>query len=220
MQFTIKFGTTVKRYFVGQEASVRYNLVQNPATSEVNDFIPYHALLTGRLVGVGNHRTLLYDLNIPKQVDYSSKQYETFVTGFLNDIEWKKFIKKGTDKQYRVRAGQLVEIDKDMKIIPLLTLVVNKAHMLDINKENPDRSKFFIIIDKAFKHESHKSMFLAFKKYLFEVYTGVYSIQVDSITGFCYKSMAVEPRKPKSIVEAKSMGKDLTIEVMKHLIYG
>lgn len=219
MAYTIPFSNVYKKYFRGQEGGIKYNITQNQATSEVNDFIPYHALMTGTLVGVGNHRTLLYDLNVPKTIDFGSKQYEAFVTSFTDGCEWRKFIKKGNTKEYRVRTGQLIEV-KDYEIIPLVTLVVNKAHMLNIDKTNPDSSKFFIVISKAFLHESHRSMYLAFKKYLFDVVKGIDILHTESISRFCYKSMAIDQRKPKSIAEAKNMSKDLTIDVMKHLIYG
>lgn len=218
MAYKIYFDRHTKRNFQGQDHGLKHNIIQNVATSEANDFIPYHALLTGKLVGVGNHRTLLYDLNTLKGTDFASKQYEAFVTGFIDGGEWKKFIKKGINKEYRVRAGQLIELNKD-EIIPLITLVVNKSHMLNINKEDPDVTKFFIVVSKAFLHESHKNLYLAFKKYLFDGLTDMSVIYTESISKFCYKSIAIEPRKPKSIAEAKSMGRDLTIEVLKSLIH-
>lgn len=218
MAYKIYFGNSVKKSFQGQESGLRHNVTQNVATSEANDFVPYHALITGKLIGVGNYRTLLYSLSTVTKTDFASKQYEAFVTSFIDGWEWKKFVKRGVQKEYRVRAGQLIELNKG-EITPLITLVVNKSHMLNINKEDPDVTKFFIVMSKAFLHESHKNMYLAFKKYLFDKLTDINVIHTESISKLCYKSLAIEPRKPKSIAEAKNMGRDLTIEVMKSLIH-
>ena len=218
--FKVSFNHYYKRYFLDADSSLRGNIVVAQGSSEVNDFIPYHALLSGLLLKKDDKAILTYQLVVPGDTTSKTRQYEEFFRNFMDAAMWVRFAKKGAQKVYKVRAGTLVEIKTDGTVIPLMILVVNRSHMLNINKDNPDPSQFFFVVNKEFITDpDHKPLYNAAKRYILD-HDMLDVIHTTNILRMCYKYKAIEKRTVKSIAEAKQMNKDLTATVIRNIIYG
>ena len=217
--FKIPFSRGFKMTFEDASKIIQNHTIVS-ASSEVNDFIPYHALITGLLLRKGKEAILLYDFLVSIDTRLGTRNYEEVFRIFTGGPEWNKFQKKGVLKDYRVRAGQLIEVTKDGAVIPLLLIVVNKAHMLNIDKENPDPAQFLFVVNKVFIDDlEYRPMYNAARKYLLDV-TDVNVMITNNINKLCYKHKAVEQRRHKTISEAKHSNRELTQSVLRTILYG
>lgn len=221
LNFNVIFSGHIKRNFFyydkGQEGKV-YST--NPSNSIINDFIPYHALMSGTLLSIGEDKALLYNLDFNDKLEKIIKSYENFFDYLVGGAIWTKLQKKNTVLDYRCRAGQLVCLSNGI-VTPLMTLVVNKEHLFSIDKANPNLSKFFIVISREFSDsEQHSNLYKGFCKYYLEAaipYTEV--IYTKSIINFCYKEVPIVLNKPKTIAESREIYRDMTYEILRSINY-
>lgn len=215
--FNINFGGSIQRDFAFYDSGLDVkNYSSNYSSSIVNDFIPYHALLSGKLLTINGHKALTYNLDVSTSIDSSRKSYEEFFKDLFTYSLWTKLSKKNTVLDYRCRRGQLVEVSKEGIVTPLMTLVVNKSYMFDIDKSYPNPSKFFIVISNKFsKLDEHSNLYRNFCKHYLDVaskYVDV--IYVNDILKFCYKQVPLISRRAKTIMEAKTMYMDMTHNIV------
>lgn len=218
-QFNIYFGGHIKRMFEYLDKSLIESIIfsSNPSSSIVNDFIPYHALMSGTLLTKADSSTkaLLYSFDVSNNIS-ASKSYEQFFRYLVNADTWYRLHKKNTVVDYRCRAGQLIIVSNNTAI-PLVTLVVNKQHLFDINKEQPDYSKFFIVINDKFSKE-HTNIYRNFYKYyLEEASKYVDVIYTKSIFDFCYKQVPLAVPKVNTISEARNVYRDMTYNILRSI---
>lgn len=213
--FNIPFKGIIQRTFINYD-SVRGKFKSDYISSSiVSNFIPYHALLSGKLLTNGSNKALLYSLDVPVYVDYTPTSYEAFFTNLLSGGVWNKLNKKNIESDYRCRIGQLVQIVENT-VVPLVVLVVNREHVFSINKENPDLSKFFVVISTQFSEsKKHSNLYKNFcKQYLAFAMKKVDIIYTRDIENFCYKQIPITPIKPKTIAESKTMYQSLTFDLI------
>lgn len=225
MIFEIEFETGLRDRFIADDLNPMSTFSLYPASSDANDFIPYHALLSGKLVHNGNEKTLIYSLDVKADAEYKTKNHEDFFYRMGFSRRWYTLVKKNISQDYRARAGQLVEVLPSGEIVLLATVVVNKAHLFNINKAYPDYSQFFIAVDGAFAYsERHSNLYKTFTKYYLDMaMRKVDVIYTKSIINLCYKHLPVMKLKPKTIAEAKTINQTVTSklvkDLMKHAIY-
>lgn len=222
LSFGIHFRGGLQRTFVSYDTGV-YGKVHstNPSSSIVNDFIPYHALMSGNLLSVGDSKALLYNLDFNNSIDSNSKGYENFFYYLIRGENWVKLDKKNTLLNYRCRAGQLVVVSKENNATPLVTLVVSKEHLFNINKLNPDFSKFFIVISREFSESTEHAILYKnfYRQYLDIAKEYVDIIYTKSITKFCYKQVPIVPINPKTISESRSMYQSMTYNILRAMAF-
>lgn len=191
-----------------------------PASSNDNDFIPFHALLSGRMVNVNEKKTLIYSLDLVADDYRNIKNHEEFFEKMIVSSQWFKLVKKNILVDYRCRAGQLIEVTPDGRPILLASLVVNKAHLFNINKAQPDYSQFFLAIDYGFANsERHANLFKTFVKYyVTEASKYIDIIHTRNIVSLCYKHAPVIKLTPKTIAEAKLMNRRITNQLVNSLL--
>lgn len=218
--FSIPFGGYFQRGFAEPELSPRSTISFYPSNSDCNDFIPYHALQSGRLVQEGVNKSLIYSLDVPVHPYFTKKNHEKFFESMMWSEKWTNIAKKNLELDYRCRAGQLVELTSMGVIVPLATLAINKAYMFSIDKSNPDFSQFFLIIDKAFATEDkYANMYKAFSKYYVDQVDDYISIvYTKSLVKMCYKHSPIIPAKPRTIAEAQQMNRLMTYRLVQSLI--
>jgi hypothetical protein len=222
LDFKIPFRGGLQRNFEsadnGEYGTV---LTSNPSSSIVNDFIPFHALMSGKLLSTISNKVLLYNLDVLLIPEHTVNGYEEFFYRIIGHFGWNKLNKRNVVPNYRCRAGQLVVISKDKVVTPLMTLVVNKEYLFTINKEQPDYSKFFIVIDDNFSNsDEHSNLYKNFRKYyLEEVSNYINVIHTKSIINFCYKQVPVVPIKPKTIAESRVLYKEMTLNIIRAIAY-
>lgn len=210
MQFKITFDANIKTIFSEHDRQSFETISMYPASSEDNDFIPYHALQSGRLITVGERKTLLYSLEVHTEAD-KCKNHEDFFEAMIRRSDWHRLFKKNIIQDYRVRRGQLVHIKPNGEVDLLASLVVSKNHLFNINKANPDYSKFYVVIDKKFNTELHANLYKSFTKYyLAAAIKCVDIIFTKSLKSLCYNHAPLQPMKPKTISEAKMINSILT----------
>lgn len=217
INFSIKFSAQIKGVF---EAYDVYDSTTNvistlPTTSITNDFIPFHALLSGKVLSNNTSKALVYSLDFHTYIDKVYKGYEDFFNLMIDNGYWGKLSKTNTIEDYRCRMGQLVHF-KDRVVTPLATLVVKKEHIFKIDKLSPDYSKFFIIVSRRFSEvETHNNLYKNFnRQYLSVAKNYVDIIYTKDIESFCYKQALITPIKPKTIIESKAASKEITIDVI------
>jgi hypothetical protein len=218
-EFQINFDGFFKSRFCNAEPSSLGLSSYYPSTSDDNNFIPYHALITGKLLQVGTSRSLLYSLDVPIHVPYIKKVYEDFFNIMMYRELWTRFDKKNVDNIYLTRVGQLVHLKNSGEVVPLAVIAVHKSHLFHIDKTNPDYSQFFLMIDKKFTEEStYELMWRNFEKIAMPVINErIDTIITRSLLTSCYNHTPVPKIRPVNIVQAKNMYKDLTKLVIKNL---
>lgn len=216
-QFKIPFSGEIKRAFIQIDHIPSEVTSLHLTNSIVNDFIPYHSLMSGKLLTTDNNKALLYSLDVKKTASLV-KNYEHFFKNLMIGSYWYKLYKKNITLNYKCRLGQLVEVLDDIPI-SLMTIVINKEHLFNINKENPDLSKFFIVISSEFSEsDRHRILYHNFQKqYLKLAKNYVDVIHTKSIPSFCYKQVPINPIRPTTIVESQTMYKDLTFKVLSSI---
>lgn len=217
-KFRISFDTQIKVLFSDYDKLNLETISMYPASSEDNDFIPYHALQCGRLVTVGNQKTLLYSLEVHKKYE-KVKNHEDFFDKMMTYSTWYRLVKKNIPEDYRARRGQLVYMKPNGQVDLLATLAVSKSHLFNINKANPDYSKFFIIISKNFTTVKHSNLYKSFTKYyLDEARNYVDMIWTKDIQRLCYNHAPIQQIMPRTIKEAKSVNSMLTEGVVTSIL--
>src|SRR5688572_7031988 len=159
VQFKIFFSGNLKRDFELYDLnSQKTTSLTEPTTSIVNNFIPYHALMSGTLMSANNRKALLYSLLFYSEYRRIIKNYESFFECFITGENWVKLAKSNITYDYRCRAGQLVHVSETEEVTLLATLVVSREHLFNIDKERPDYSQFFIVINTAFSTDKRYSV--------------------------------------------------------------
>lgn len=213
--FKIKFPYYYKTYY--EESYYRrhrgdWEMVSSEylSSSAVNDFIPYHALLGGKLYSSGDNKELLYHLSCPATASFSPKSYSSFFSHMRDSPEWVRLAKQGITGDFRCRSYELLHI-KGGLIIPLITLAINKTHLFTFSKEKPDHSQFFLIVDKSFlKEEEYSTLYRnTLNHYLEEASKVVNVITTPSIKQLCYKFPVITPVKANTIMEQRNLMRKL-----------
>lgn len=219
LTFSIPFNGSLKRTFTNYDSDTSI-ISSNISSSVVNNFVPYHALMSGNLLTAGNVKLLTYSFDVHPSNYSIIKNYESFFNYLIQGSYWYTIAKSSISLKYKARAGQLVEI-LDNVPIPLVTLVVLKEHVFNINKETPDYSNFFVVISKEFSEGArHTNMYRNFCKYYLEAATKhIDVIYTKDIKNICYKEIPITPIKPKTIAESRIMYRELTYKVLQSLQY-
>jgi hypothetical protein len=219
LTFSILFYGSIKRnfeYYDITELGTIYS--SNPSSSIVNDFIPYHALMSGKLLSVGDTKALLYNLDVHSTIECIKKGYEDFFYALINSSVWTKLAKSNTISDYRCRAGQLIVVSNNI-VTPLMTIVVSKEHLFSINKEKPDYSKFFVVVSKKFSElDEHSNLYRNFCKYYLSVTSNYIDvIYTKDIISFCYRQVPIMPIKAKTIIESRTLYSEMTFNILKSI---
>lgn len=173
--------------------------------SAAHDFVPYPALMSGKLLKKGEKKLLVYSRYIGKHHHYSRRTYDSFLTEILTQKYWTLFKKRGVELNIWGRYGELVHVESPTNTIPLAVLAVNERYLYRVNKATPDPSQFFLVVNNQLVNEErYDSLYRAFKKYyLAEVQKVVNVIYTDDIHSLLYKPHIVKPKPAKTLVEMK-----------------
>lgn len=206
MTFTLPpFASYYQHYFLDDQSDPGSIKIRPEAISLDNDFIPYHALLTGKVLEKDGKKAMVYYPSITADNSLAIRNYEGFFSHLANGNRWYRLIKKTITGDYRVRAGQIVVFKPNNTVIILATLAVNVSHLYSVNKSEPDYSKFFLIVNNEFANDpEHSNMYKAFKKYYMDkAMEKVSVIHTKDIYNLLYKPLIVKPKVAKSIAEMK-----------------
>lgn len=170
-----------------------------------HDFVPYHALMAGRLLKKGDKKLLIYSRWCSDNYFEKRRTYDAFLNYGLEGRYWCKFAKRGVDLDFRTRFGEVVHVLPNKQVIPLAILAVNERYLYSIDKANPDPSQFFLVVNNALiREEQYDSLYRAFKKYyLAEVEKVCNVIYTNDITKLLYKPHIVKPKPAKNIMEMR-----------------
>lgn len=173
--------------------------------SAAHDFVPYPALMSGKLLKKGEKKLLVYSRYISRNPSYNRRTYDSFLTELLTQKYWVKFNKRGVDLEIWGRYGELVHKLTPTQVNPLAVLAVNERYLYNVNKANPDPSQFFLIVNNQLVNEErYDSLYRAFKKYyLEEIQKVVNVIYTNDIHNLLYKPHIVKPKPAKTLAEMK-----------------
>lgn len=173
--------------------------------SAAHDFVPYHALMSGKLLKKGDKKLLVYSRYIGKRASYSKRTYDSFLNYVLEMRYWVQFKKRGVDIDIWGRYGELVHKVSATEVIPLAVLAINERYMYRVDKANPDPSQFYLIVNNQLvREERYDSLYRAFKKYyLGEMEKIVNVIYTNDIHSLLYKPHIVKPKPAKTIIEMR-----------------
>lgn len=172
--------------------------------SAAHDFVPWHALMAGKLLSKGNKKLLVYSRWL-STIHRTKRTYDSFLTDILHYPYWVQFKKRGVELDIRGRYGELVHVESPTRVNPLAILTVNERYLYRIDKANPDPAQFFFVINnQLLKEERYDSLYRAFKKYyLGEIEKVVNVIYTNNIQALLYKPHIVKPKPAKTIIEMK-----------------
>ena len=173
-----------------------------------NDYIPLHALFSGKKITQGEKSVLVYQPSLKEPDRYNTsvvKNHEKFFDKLKEASYWYKISKTNITKNYLCRMGELIEYHGAGVVTLLFTIAVKQQYLFKINKEAINLDQFVLLINKEFaEHPDHSNMYRAFCKYYLDEASKTMDVVVSrDITKGCYTPLVIKPKPAKNIVEMK-----------------
>lgn len=208
----LRFNQYIKEDFARHQYYYGVNNKSHFACSLDNDWVPYHALMTGDLItGTNGQKVLAWELDsAPSPANQTGERYRTvkivekFIDKFKGGIGWYELRRLNIERRYHCRYGSLVEHTDEGVVTPLVVLALNTRYLFTFNKGNPDYSQFAVIVSSNLMYlASHRTIWNSIEKNIIPevLQKGMNVITVKDVVNTCYKSPIITIPKFNTIME-------------------
>jgi hypothetical protein len=187
-----------------------------PSISTDVDYIPVNAMVDGEVFFTNKNRVIYYHL-MYNTSSYTVRNFRLFskyiVSASGHYYDNFRLVNANIKKRYTASTGSVLYYPDDNinNAIPMLQLCVKKRRLFNpIDRNNPDPTRFCLVIDKKFmEDEEHFKLYRNVKKfYIDEMSKIVDIVYVDSILASCFNA-EIEAPTFSTIAEMRDFSKNI-----------